>query len=260
MRIELRAKNLYDGYAIRPPKVVKADEPMPADQRWMNARNSDGEWNSLDMPKMGCAYARFGRNVPRTVAKKPTHEELMSPNPRLVSETFMKRTDTEFQPATTLNLLAGAWIQFQIHDWIFHEQQYKESFKVPIPPNDSGWKTAEDGNMIIPKSKVDHVLDPSDNVCPGYINTQTPWWDGSQIYGADETITSKLRSKHPDGKLTLTENGKESFLPRDPDTGLPLTGLNNNWWVGLELLTTLFAKEHNALCTMLREKHPDWSG
>lgn len=84
---------------------------MPADQRWLNARNSDGEWNSLEMPKMGCAYARFGRNVPRQIAKKPTYEELMAPNPRLVSETFMKRADTEFQPATTLNLLAGAWIQ-----------------------------------------------------------------------------------------------------------------------------------------------------
>lgn len=131
---------------------------------------------------------------------------------------------------------------------------------MPLPPNDSGWSAAKNGEMIIPKSKTDEILDPSDKVCPGYINTQTPWWDGSQIYGADEKITSELRNKHPDGKLSLTENGKESFLPRDPKTGLPLTGLNNNWWIGLELLTTLFAKEHNALCTMFREKHPDWTG
>lgn len=114
--------------------------------------------------------------------------------------------------------------------------------------------------MIIPKSKQDEILDPSDKVCPGYINTQTPWWDGSQIYGATEKITDELRSKHPDGKLLLSKDGTESFLPRDPKTGLPETGLNNNWWTGLEILTTLFALEHNQLCEMFRKKHPDWTG
>lgn len=46
----------------------------------------------------------------------------MSPNPRLVSETFMKRDVEGFKPATTLNLLAAAWIQFQVHDWFFHPE------------------------------------------------------------------------------------------------------------------------------------------
>ena len=132
-------------------------------------------------------------------------------------------------------------------------------FKVPLSEADK-WPHAEDGNMIIPKSKEDKVLDPTDKTCPGYINTQTPWWDGSQIYGTTEEITSTLRTKHPDGKLELTTEGKESFLPRDPKTGLPITGLQNNWWIGLELLTTLFAKEHNALCDMFRLKHPTWTG
>lgn len=95
---------------------------MPDGKRYLYARNSDGEYNSLEMPKMGAACLRFGRNIPRSVAKRPTEQELMTPNPRLVSETFMKRTDEEFKPATTLNLLAAAWIQFQVHDWVFHDQ------------------------------------------------------------------------------------------------------------------------------------------
>lgn len=80
------------------------------------------------------------------------------------------------------------------------------------------------------------------------------------MYGSTEAVTQELRTKHPDGKLTLTEEKKEAFLPRDPTTGLPLTGFNNNWWIGLEILHTLFALEHNAICDMFRSHHPDWSG
>jgi hypothetical protein len=64
---------------------------------------------------MGCVGMRFGRNVSRENTKKPSQEELLSPNPRLVSQELLKRD--EFKPATILNLLAAAWIQFQVHDW-----------------------------------------------------------------------------------------------------------------------------------------------
>ena len=120
-RFELQAKNLYDAYDSKAPQGTLASDPMP-DKRFLGARNSDGKYNSLEMPKMGCAGMRFGRNIPRRCARMPTEEDMMTPNPRLVSETFMKRTEDEFKPATTLNLLAAAWIQFQVHDWFFHEQ------------------------------------------------------------------------------------------------------------------------------------------
>ena len=119
-RYELRAKNLYDGYASKSEQGTLATDPM-TDERFLTARNSDGQFNSLEMPKMGCAGIRLGRNIPRKCARKPTEEEMMTPNPRLVSDTFMKRTEDEFKPATSLNLLAAAWIQFQVHDWFFHE-------------------------------------------------------------------------------------------------------------------------------------------
>lgn len=46
----------------------------------------------------------------------------MTPNPRMISERFRARKEGKFIPATTLNLLAAAWIQFQTHDCFFHEQ------------------------------------------------------------------------------------------------------------------------------------------
>jgi len=113
--------------------------------------------------------------------------------------------------------------------------------------------------MSLPRTKPDKVLDPSDNECPGYKNKNTAWWDGSQIYGSSEELTKDLRTKDSDGKLSLTKNGRENFLPRD-GAGNPKTGFNDNWWIGMEMLHTLFAMEHNAICDKLREAHTEWTG
>jgi hypothetical protein len=118
LRIELRQNNLQDGYASGSAQGNAADEPLTS-ARFKVARNSDGKFNSTVMPLMGCAGMRFGRNVPRTYTPKPTEAEMMTPNPRMLSNIF--NTRTEFIPATTLNLFAAAWIQFQTHDWFGHE-------------------------------------------------------------------------------------------------------------------------------------------
>lgn len=120
LRIELRQYNLHDGYASATAQGNTDEDPLD-DKRFLSARNSDGTDNSLTMPKMGCSGMRFGRNFPRKYCQKPTEQELWTPNPRLVSEAFMARKPGEFKPAITLNLLAAAWIQFQVHDWVFHE-------------------------------------------------------------------------------------------------------------------------------------------
>lgn len=113
--------------------------------------------------------------------------------------------------------------------------------------------------MEFPKTKPDEVLNPLDHRCPGYKNTNTAWWDSSQIYGSSESVTQTLRNLHSDGKLLLQKDGRESFLPRDAE-GNVLTGFSNNWWIGMEMLHTLFAMEHNTICDMLRSNHPDWPG
>ena len=37
------------------------------------------------------------------------------------------------------------------------------------------------------------------------------------------------------------------------------TGFNDNYWVGLALLHTLFVKEHNAICDQLHKAYPSWT-
>jgi hypothetical protein len=117
-RLVLQKDNLHDVYPDAGAQGTATSCPMK-DPRYLVTRNSDGLFNELGEPLMGCTGMRFGRNVSREHTKKPTDEELLTPNPRVVSEQLLKRT--QFKPATIVNLLAAAWIQFQVHDWVMHE-------------------------------------------------------------------------------------------------------------------------------------------
>lgn len=117
-RIELNSENLHDTYP-ETDKIGAKDACPMTDSRYLTTRHSDGIFNDLYQPLMGCAGRRFGRNVKRTLTKRPTDEEILTPNPRIVADTLLKRET--FKPATIVNLLAAAWIQFQVHDWAVHE-------------------------------------------------------------------------------------------------------------------------------------------
>jgi hypothetical protein len=112
--------------------------------------------------------------------------------------------------------------------------------------------------MTLEKTQVDTPLDSTDTVAPAYANTNTHWWDGSQVYGSSESRTSALRLGATHGKLTVDAQKFATFLPRDED-GIPQTGFSTNWWLGLELLHTLFVLEHNAICDTLHTTYPSWS-
>ena len=52
---------------------------------------------------------------------------------------------------------------------------------------------------------------------------------------------------------------KAWVLPKTIHEKLPSTGFNSNWWLGLEIMHTLFAQEHNAICDALCQDYPRWS-
>ena len=247
-RRNLRKKNLHDTSQL--PYKEKLPQPSPSpDDRHLTTRTADGSYNDLDRPEMGMAGSRFGRNVPLkdTIADTPN---LLKPNPREVSRRLMTRD--EFIPATTLNLLAAAWIQFENHDWFEHKNdEIDEKIEIPLEQDDP-WPE-EHRPLAVHKTLADPTHSPAEKT-PTFINHVTHWWDGSQIYGSDAETVDKLRS-HVDGKLIIGDDG---LLPVDPETGVDLTGFNENWWVGLSLLHTLFVKEHNHLCDRLKQQYPDW--
>jgi hypothetical protein len=112
--------------------------------------------------------------------------------------------------------------------------------------------------MRIEETQADTPMDPTDKVSPAYKNICTHWWDGSQIYGSSEARTAELRTGAQNGKLLVDAQKFATFLPRDAD-GIPQTGFSSNWWVGLEILHTLFVLEHNAICDALLAAYPIWS-
>ncbi|KAI9134295.1 peroxidase family protein [Acaryochloris sp. CCMEE 5410] len=249
-RNRLRENNLHDTAAIAPTDHLPKPKPSP-DGRHFRARTDDGSFNDLDHPEMGMAGTRFGRNVPLQDAY-PDEKALLTPNPREISRKVMTRD--EFIPATILNVLAAAWIQFENHDWFSHgDNQTKQKFQLPLADDDD-WP-AEHHPLEVGKTAIDETRKGDESSGPPtFINTVTHWWDGSQIYGSDSETVAKLRS-HKDGKLTMGDDG---LLPLD-DGGVDSTGFNDNWWVGLSLLHTLFAKEHNFICDRLKAEYPSWS-
>ena len=89
---------------------------------------------------------------------------------------------------------------------------------------------------------------------PVFRNSETHWWDASQLYGSDKERQSQVRT-FVDGKIKVDDNGR---LPKSDIPGVDLTGMNENWWVGVGMLHTLFALEHNAVCDALKKAYPQF--
>lgn len=128
-RQELFENNLFDLENYGP---YNAD--IQCDERSLTARTEDGTCNILSNPAEGSVYRRFGRNVDPAAGQGET-STLLSPNPREVSNQLMARQ--EFKPATSVNFIAAAWIQFMTHDWFDHGPNAEgDPIQVPLPAGD----------------------------------------------------------------------------------------------------------------------------
>ena len=244
MRCDLFENNLFDTYADGEWPAVQCD---PNDLIY---RSYDGRCNDLDLPAMGMAGVRMGRNINPEVSF-PDEANLLNPNPLTVSQELMTR-ENGVKEVPFLNYLAANWIQFMIHDWFEHgRRDHSDPYRIDAAgsAHDSG-----DGTMPVGRTPADPTRDPNDGRAPTFLNENTAWWDGSQIYGSDIETNHRLRTM-VDGQMRLQANG---MLPVGAD-GLPETGFNRNWWVGLELMHTLWVQEHNSIAAMLKENNPNWS-
>jgi hypothetical protein len=242
VRNVLRQRNLYDTGATGGDAALP---PWRASYR--TARSPDGTYNDLSRPAAGSAGSRFGRNVPLEKTH-PRPADLMTPNPRTVSRELLTRH--EFQPAATANALVAAWLQFMIRDWVSHGRgSSADAWEIELVDTDP-WPERP---MTVPRTPADPTWVPGGGA-PTYVNTETHWWDGSQIYGSDAEAQSRLRSG-TDGKLHVGPGGRLA-LPEDPrlsPTQVP------GWWLGLSLMASLFVLEHNAICDALKQEYPSWS-
>lgn len=245
LRHDLRTGNLIDTEQREAPPLARS-VPADIDPGYRIRRTLDGRFNDLSDAAMGSTDANFGRNMP-VVGDTSDIDE---PNPVLISDELMRRKN--FIPATTLNVLAAAWIQFQVHDWVAHERKRlgDGDIEIELPLGHPGWISEINGADEDVMRIADNI--PRDDKDPMiFRNASSHWWDGSEVYGSTAEHAEKLR----DGARIKLEDG---YLPIDIH-GFELTGFNESWWMGLSVLHTLFAREHNILVDELRSLYPWWT-
>ena len=274
LREELRIYNLHstsqDRIQVTNPQGQSSTTQCPFAAIW---RQSDGSFNDPVNPTMGIASqapvgspsidfshshpdSRFGRNMPLDALEPSPNvspSRIVTPNPRIVSCKLLARDPQ--QPggqklATSLNLLAAAWIQFQTHGWFSHGTPVLENaFEIDTSqdPPDDRWPTSK---MSVRRTRPDptRLARDGQNAPDTYVNSESHWWDASQIYGSQASRTEAL---------------KNTNCPYLPSVHVPRgdanTGFFDNWWIGLSLLHELFVKEHNAICDALQREYPSWS-
>jgi hypothetical protein len=204
----------------------------------------------------------------------------------------------DYQKAPFFNVLAAYWIQFMTHDWFSHmEDGHNASDYMSV-----GCTSALVNNVETPLTpeqiqrlgcrpddRVDKTLVLKDSL-PGtfssggksyltrapkiYSNTNTAWWDGSQMYGYDENSRRRMKRDPKDPAKMLLEpvNGAQgpgpgylptfqSGDPRQPQwAGQESVAFPDNWSIGLSFLHNLFAREHNSFVDEFRKQaaaHPN---
>jgi hypothetical protein len=239
MRVRLRSRNLHD---TGRPQTPAAIPPAGA----VRVRTIDGTWTTPDDPAMGAAGSRFARNVPLDDTWPETEPRLSTPSVRRVSLELLTRE--RFEPAPILNLLAAAWLQFEVHDWFSHGPSEMESpISVELDADDP-W---HEHPMLIERTRPDPAPDPGRPQT--WTTLDSHWWDASQLYGRVKSLADRRRA-FSGGRLRVDDG----LLPDDLSDGLDLRDVYGNHWLGLELLETVFTLEHNSICDRLRSEHPTW--
>jgi hypothetical protein len=245
LRQRLRQRNLYATESPPPPAGNGATAAAPA--QLPPARTVDGSHTDPTDPRMGAAGTGFARNVPPLFEDAETRNR---PSPWDISEQLLARQDGRFFAAEGLNLLAAAWLQFEVHDWFVHQTDPHDPAYVERTRN----LPTDQRREPAPLKRGSTV----DGRYPPFISDQTHWWDASQLYGATEDFTREIRAG--DGRVKTDFEllcAMERFMERSPQGLAPAVP---NLWIGTALFHMLFAKEHNAICDRLEHEDSTLNG
>ena len=194
----------------------------------------------------------------------------------------------DYKKAPFFNVLAAYWIQFMTHDWFSHlEEGHNQSEYMKV-----GCEATLVNNVLTPLTpeEIQRLgCRPDDRIDKGYVaqdsepgtfsqggnkyltrapktmaNTNTAWWDASQLYGFDDRSRQRVKRDPSDPAKLLLEavpgQSGPGYLPllgpNDPMNpewaGQEATAFPDNWTVGLSFLHNLFAREHNSFVAEFR--------
>ncbi|CAK9322601.1 unnamed protein product [Citrullus colocynthis] len=223
-----------------PPGVRSNPEKLPY-------RTADGSYTDPFDDGAGAQGTLFGRNVYPVDQSKT----LLKPDPMVVATKLLARTSTSYiDNKKQFNLIAAAWIQFMVHDWMDHMEDTQQ-IELTAPSKFNEGCPLKSFKFF----KTKEVSTDVSEIKTGSINIRTPWWDGSVLYGSNEQMLKRVRT-YTDGKLKIADDG---LLPHDED-GIAISGDVRNSWAGVSTLQALFIKEHNAVCDALKKEYGDDMG
>ena len=201
---------------------------------------------------------------------------------------YAKDANCDYKKAPFFNVLAAFWIQFMTHDWFSHLEEGHNAAEA----DDDGLHIAEGERRRaavaprrsparLPPRRRDRRRRSSPTrrsprrsraaaagrTCPRAPrrprNTNTAWWDASQIYGYDERSRARVKRDPSDpreaahaGPAGATRGaGERAGLPRrcsrpaircNPQwAGQEATAFPDNWTIGMSFYHNVFAREHN---------------
>src|SRR5580658_465164 len=203
-------------------------------------------------------------------------------------DNFSIAANCDYKKAPFFNVLAAYWIQFMTHDWFSHlveghnapqymptgcETQLVNNVPTPLTPEqiqrlgcrpqdqiDQGYVAQQAPAPTFTKDNRTYL----DRAPETMANTNTAWWDASQIYGYDDTSVRRVKRDPQDAAKLLLEpvTGQPGpgYLPvlsaNDPVNpewaGQEAAAFPDNWTVGLSFLHNLFVREHNSFVTEFR--------
>jgi hypothetical protein len=203
---------------------------------------------------------------------------------------FDKSANCDYKKAPFFNVLAAFWIQFMTHDWFSHMREGRngpEFMKVgctsqkvngaetPLSPADQARLRCRPGDAIDRIPVGDSSPPPRSNgrlarAPRTFRNTNTAWWDASQLYGFDSTSRRRVKRDPADSARLLmvvpagatTGGDRQGYLPTlDPgDPMLPdwagqeAAAFPDNWTIGMSFYHNVFAREHNQFVDQFRKR------
>jgi len=206
----------------------------------------------------------------------------------------------DYVKAPFFNVMAAFWIQFMTHDWFSHLDEGHNGKTLEA----TGCQTKlENGKPRAltqaeiaalgcrPGDRIDVALMKDTTPPPTFTqqgktylaraqkttaNTNTAWWDASQIYGYSDRSGQRVKRDPKDpAKLLMVqipgrtaEGDQQGYLPsfaaNDPIepqwAGQEAVAFPDNWSIGLSFLHNVFSREHNQFVEEFRRRaaaHPD---
>ncbi|MEO7085888.1 MAG: peroxidase family protein, partial [Gemmatimonadaceae bacterium] len=280
--------------------------PLMGSTGTLFARNVEFESTFPDLSTDSIARNRHGNRLalltpdPQVVSRRlftrgaATPADTTGCNNGLGQPGYPATTRCDYAKAPFFNVLAAYWIQFMTHDWFSHledghnDKEYESvgctSHKVngvetPLTAAEIQQLGCRPGDKI-DKTYVADATQPGTFQTAGgtklarapktYANTNTAWWDASQIYGYDESSQTRVKRDPKDHArlLMISIPGRNdtgdaqgylpTLAPTDPMNpewaGQEATGFPDNWTIGISFYHNVFAREHNQFVDAFRAR------